>query len=221
MRIGLFGGTFDPIHFGHLRAALEVRQGFDLDEIFMIPAAAPPHKKTAAVTNASDRLKMLELAVSGQSGIKISDIELRRPGPSYTIDTIGYFKKTRSPDSKIYLILGLDAFLEIDTWKSYLNLLEQVAFIVISRPILDCNDFSSRWNVLKQFLCDKISSDYKFSDSLLCFNHPKARPIHMFDVTSLDISGTRIREHVRKGLSIEFLVPPKVEKYIKTRGLYL
>jgi nicotinate-nucleotide adenylyltransferase len=221
MRTGIFGGTFDPIHFGHLRAASEVMHGFGLDQIFLIPAAVPPHKRSTAVSKAADRLQMMELSLSGHAGLKISDIELRRSGPSFTIDTVGHFKKTLSADSEIYLILGLDAFLEIDTWKSYRNLLEQVAFIVISRPMLDCNEFSSRWNMLREFLQANISEDYAYSDSSRCFSHPHACPIHIFDVTVLDISGTRIRELVRKGQSIEFLVPSEVEKYIKNRGLYI
>ena len=93
MRIGLFGGTFDPIHIGHLRAATEVKQGFNLDQIVFIPAALPPHKTQEAVTDAADRLKMVELAVSGHTGFTVSDLELKRSGPSYSIDTIDHFKK--------------------------------------------------------------------------------------------------------------------------------
>lgn len=221
MSIGLFGGTFDPIHFGHLRAALEVKEGFGLDQVFLIPAATPPHKKRSAVTDASDRLKMLELSVPDHSGIVISDVELKRPGPSYTIDTIYHFKKSMSPDNQIYLMVGLDAFLEIDTWKSYQKLLEQVAFIVMARPFLDGQDFSAKWNILQDFLHAKISRGYKFSDTASCFVHPRAKPVYVFDVTLLDISGTRIRKLVKHGKSIEFLVPEKVEKYIQNRGLYL
>jgi nicotinate-nucleotide adenylyltransferase len=135
MRLGLFGGTFDPIHIGHLRAALEVKQGFGLDRIVFIPAALPPHKKGDQVADAADRLKMVELGVSGYSGFSVSDAELQRSGPSYSIDTINHFKKSSEPDSEILFISGLDAFLEIDTWKSYRDLLRQIAFIVIARPI--------------------------------------------------------------------------------------
>jgi nicotinate-nucleotide adenylyltransferase len=94
MRIGLFGGTFDPIHFGHLRAALEVKEGFDLDQIVLIPAAVPPHKTDRQVTDAADRLRMAEMAVKGNSVFTVSDIELKRSGPSYSIDTIDHFKKS-------------------------------------------------------------------------------------------------------------------------------
>ncbi|MBW2411821.1 MAG: nicotinate-nicotinamide nucleotide adenylyltransferase, partial [Deltaproteobacteria bacterium] len=104
MRIGLFGATFDPIHIGHLRAALEVKQGFGLDQIVIIPAAVPPHKKGHPVTDATDRLKMVELAVSGYSGFSVSDIELQRAGPSYSIDTINHFKTASDKDSEIFFI---------------------------------------------------------------------------------------------------------------------
>ena len=134
MRIGLFGGTFNPIHNGHLWAALEVKSGFNLDQIYLIPAAVPPHKTPGMVANAADRLRMIHLAIADLSGIAVADVELRRPGPSYTIDTVKHFKHTLKKGSRIYLVMGLDAFLEINTWKSYKELLEQIAFIVVARP---------------------------------------------------------------------------------------
>ena len=219
MRLGLFGGTFDPIHIGHLQAALEVKEGFDLDQIVLIPAAVPPHKTDRRVTDAAHRLKMVELAVKDKSIFTVSDIELKRSGPSYSIDTISHFKKTAPTDTDIFFISGLDAFLEIDTWQSYSDLLKQVVFIVIARPIDDCRDLSLRWKRLEGFVKSKISTQYKWSDSW-CFEHPEAQPIYTFDVTALDISSTRIRERVRSGRSIEFLVPERVENYIRTRGLY-
>ena len=221
MRLGLFGGTFDPIHIGHLRAALEVKQGFDLDQIVIIPAAVPPHKKGHQVTEAADRLKMVELGVRDYSGFSVSDAELQRDGPSYSIDTIDHFKAASAKDSDIFFISGLDAFLEIDTWKSYKELLRQIAFIVIARPMFDCEDNTSRWTRLEDFIKNKISSDYQFSESSACFVQSGAKPIYTFDVTSLDISSTRIRELVKTGQPITYLVPESVEKYVKNRGLYL
>ena len=220
MRIALFGGTFDPIHFGHLRAALEVKQGFELDQIVMIPAAQPPHKTGDQVSDAMDRLKMVELGMSGYSGFSVSDVELQRSGPSYAIDTINHFKTSSSKDTGIFFISGLDAFLEIDTWKSYEELLRQIAFIVIDRPISDGSNTASRWKRLEEFIKTKISADYKFSDPSACFIHSDARPIYIFDVTSLDISSTRIRNLVKSGQPITYLVPEAVENYIIRRGLY-
>jgi nicotinate-nucleotide adenylyltransferase len=221
MRLGLFGGTFDPIHVGHLRAALEVKHGFDLDQIVIIPAALPPHKKRGRVTDASDRLKMVELGVSGCSGLRVSDVELQRAGPSYSIDTINHFKASSDQDTEIFFISGLDAFLEIDTWKSYRDLLRQMAFIVIARPILDGSDISLRWKRLEDFIKAKISADYEFSDTPACFINANTKPIYIFDVASLDISSTRIRELVKTGQPITYLVPETVENYVKNRGLYL
>jgi nicotinate-nucleotide adenylyltransferase len=220
MRIGLFGGTFDPIHIGHLRAALEVQQAFDLDRVFIIPANLPPHKKGHQVTDAADRLKMVELGVSGYSGFSVSDVELLRSGPSYSIDTINHFKTSSDEDTEIFFISGLDAFLEIDTWKSYKELLRQIAFIVIARPRFDCSDVSSRWKRLEDFIMDQISADYEFSEQSACFIHSGAKPIYIFDVTPLDISSTRIRELVKSGQPITYLVPESVENYVKRRGLY-
>lgn len=220
MRLGLFGGTFDPIHIGHLRAALEVKQGFGLDRIVFIPAALPPHKKGDQVADAADRLKMVELGVGVYSGFCVSDAELQRSGPSYSIDTINHFKTSSDQDSEILFISGLDAFLEIDTWKSYRDLMQQIAFIVIARPMFDCSDASSRWKRLEDFIKTKISADYSFSESSACFFHSGSKPIYAFDVTSLDISSTRIRELVKTGQPITYLVPESVEDYVKSRGLY-
>ena len=221
MRIGLFGGTFDPIHFGHLRAALEVKQGFDLDQIVMIPAAQPPHKTGAQLSDAMDRLKMVELGVSGNSGFSVSDVQLQRSGPSYSIDTINHFKTSSGKGTEVFFISGLDAFLEIDTWKSYEELLRQIAFIVIARPIFDGSDTASRWKRLEQYINTTISADYQFSDPSACFIHSDAKPIYIFDVTSLDISSTRIRSLIKKGQPITYLVPEAVENYVNRRGLYL
>ena len=221
MRIGLFGGTFDPIHIGHLRAATEVKQGFNLDQIVFIPAAQPPHKTQDTVTDATDRLKMVELAVSGLSGFTVSDVELKRSGPSYSIDTIDHFKSVAPGDSEIFFITGLDAFLEIDTWKSYSDLLKRVAFIVIARPLFDGSDIESRWIRLEKFIKTKISDEYKFSDSPACFVQSEAKPIYIFDITALDISSTRIRDLIRKDQSVKFLIPAEIENYIHNRGLYI
>ena len=221
MRLGLFGGTFDPIHIGHLRAALEVKQGFERDQVVIIPAAQPPHKKGDQVSDATDRLKMVELGLSGFPGFSVSDVELQRSGPSYSIDTINHFKTASDKDTEIFFISGLDAFLEIDTWKSYKELLQQVAFIVIARPIFDCSDSTLHWKRLEDFIEAKISTDYKFSDSSACFIRAGAKPIYSFDVTSLAISSTRIRELVKTGQPITYLVPESVENYVNSRGLYL
>ena len=221
MRIGLFGGTFNPVHIGHLRAALEVKEGFDLDEIILIPAALPPHKIPGEVADAADRLHMLNLALEDTPGIKLSDVELKRSGPSYSIDTVQYFKNTLPGQSRIYLIVGMDAFLEIDTWKSYEELLLQIPLIILNRPISGKPADDSSWRLMEKYLTSKISSNYTFSESQGCYRAKRKKPVYVFEVTSLDISSTRIRNLVIKGRSIEYLVPHKVAEFINTKGLYL
>ena len=220
MRIGLFGGTFNPIHRGHLWAASEVKKRFNLDQISMIPAALPPHKAPGQVAKADDRLAMINLAVADFSGFTVSDVELNRSGPSYTIDTIRYFKQSLGEDARIYLIMGLDAFIEIHTWKSHQELLEQIAFIVIARPGEGYADARQGWEVLAAYLKSTLSADYQFGAADACYTSKGKQPIYIRDVKALDISSTKIREKVKKKQSIEGLVPPGVADYIRLKGLY-
>lgn len=220
-RIGLFGGTFNPIHLGHLRAALEVKQGFNLDQIFLIPAAIPPHKVSGEVVNARDRIEMIKLAVSEDGDLAVSDVELKRSGASYTIDTVNHFKQTLPENTRIYLIMGLDAFLEIDTWKSYNQLLEQIPLIVITRPNSIAEHQDADRQALENELKSRISPNYSFSKSKSCYEQNGKQPIHFFEVTALDISSTKIRELIKRGASINYLVPPRVAEFIVKKGLYV
>ena len=220
MRIGLFGGTFNPIHRGHLRAASEVIKIFNLDHIFLIPAALPPHKTPDTVASADDRLEMINLAISGITGITVSDVELQRSGPSYTIDTVNYFKGAYPADTLIYLIIGLDAFLEIDSWKSYLELLELIPMIVMARPHEQQQSTQQGWKILESYLKSKISADYRFSESQNCFISAGMQPVHICDVKALNISSTKIRQEVKQKQIIENWVPSEVAEYIKYKGLY-
>ncbi len=221
MHIGLFGGTFNPVHIGHLRAALEVKEGFGLDEVVLIPAALPPHKVPGDVADAADRLHMLNLALEGDSGIRISDVELKRAGPSYTIDTVEHFKQVLSDQSHIYLIMGMDAFLEFDSWKSFDELLRRIPFIIISRPKSGFSSDDSGRKTIERFLNSKISADYAFIESRQCFQSTEMQPVYTFQVTGLDVSSSRVRRLINEGLSIRHLVPPEVVEYINAKGLYL
>ena len=171
-RIGLFGGTFNPIHRGHLQVIQEVMEAFSLDQIKLIPAALPPHKESGGVADAQDRLQMIRLAVANYPAltqtVTVSDVELKRPGPSYTIDTVRYFMQVLSENSRLFFILGLDAFHEIDTWKSYLDLFELVPFIVMARPGVYRHDGDLKWEILEKYLKSKISDAYRFSVSQSC-----------------------------------------------------
>ena len=133
-KIGIFGGTFNPIHNGHLIVGRDVRRGFSLDIVCLIPAAVPPHKESKDVAKAEYRLAMTRLAVEGDLDFSVSDVELKRSGPSYTIDTIAHFESILPDDSELFFIVGMDAFLDIETWKSYKDLFQEVPFIVMSRP---------------------------------------------------------------------------------------
>ena len=221
MRIGLFGGTFNPVHLGHLRAAVEVREGFELDEIFLIPAALPPHKVSGEVAASADRLQMLNLALGDTTGLKVSDVELNRSGPSYTIDTVHYFKQTLPAETRLHLIMGLDAFLEIDTWKSYRELLTQIPLIVINRPNAGRRLSGVPWKIMDDYISAKLSADYSFSASRSGYFARRQQPIYVFEVTALDISSTRIRREISRDQSINYLVPHKVAEYIRTKGIYL
>ncbi len=225
MRIGLFGGTFNPIHNGHLKAVYEVQKRFALDKSYIIPSAIPPHKEQDCVVDAKDRIEMIRLAVASSpdtmESVVISDVELKRSGPSYTIDTLFYFKSILPEDSQIYFILGLDAFLEIDTWKSYMDLFLLTSFIVITRFPAEQNDISIMRKSLENYLQNRISLNYKYSDSQSCYVNNERKPVFFFDVNPLNISSTRIRRLVSMGRSIRLFVPEKVDDLIKTKGLYL
>ena len=221
MRIGLFGGTYNPIHLGHLRAALEVKQGFSLDEVYLIPCAIPPHNKSGHVAGANLRYEMVRIATANTPGFLPSDVELKRSGPSYTIDTIIHFKSILKKDTQLYFILGLDAFLEIETWKSYMELFPLIPFIILTRPYAGNKDPDATQKKIEVFIKSKISTDYTYDLSQSGFIHPKMESVFLFNVTPLDISSSAIRSLIKKRHSTQFLVPHEVIDFIKENGLYL
>lgn len=220
-RIGLFGGTFNPIHLGHLRTSLEIREHFRLDEIVYIPAANPPHKETRGMVDAIHRMKMIRLAIADIPGFTTSDIELKRTGPSYTIDTLKHFREISPEGTELYLILGLDAMLEIHTWKSYQAFFRLVPLIVMSRPDPKVPGSGPGWKILEEYLARKISEHYRYSRARKAFTHDEKMAIFKWDVTALDISSSAIRQMIKSGRSPGFLMPEAVIQYIDTEGLYL
>jgi len=219
-RIGLLGGTFNPVHFGHLRSAVEVQMRFALDSVCFIPSALPPHKDSSSVADATDRLEMVRMAISDYPTLTVSDAELKRSGPSYTIDTVKHFKTSQSGRAEFHLITGIDSFLEIDTWKSFKDLFTLVPFIVMKRPGLNYADSEVGVKDLGRFLDKKISQGYHFSGQDSCFMHKSYRPVYICEVTQINISSTNIRKMAKQDEPICFLVPSNVELFIKQKGLY-
>ena len=219
--IGLFGGTFDPIHLGHIQVAEEVKKNFSLDEILFIPSALPPHKEPGYVADARDRLEMIKLALSGYADFTVSDVELKRPGPSYTIDTVLYIKSILNDKTAFYLIMGLDAIFEIDTWKSFSDLFLLVPFIVLTRTFVGQNATDGGWLGLEKYLKSRVSDGYRFSALQSCYIHNEKQPVFVLDIAPIDISSTHIRRCIKKGKTIEFLVPDIVQDFIEVKGLYV
>ncbi len=217
MQIGLFGGTFDPIHNGHLRAVLDVMEAFPLDRCLLIPAAAPPHKARPDMAEASDRLEMARLAAAGVEGLEVSEVEIRRSGPSYTVDTIRHYQNVLPSGVRILLLLGIDAFFEIDSWHEWQELLGAVPLIVMSRPVGDAPVSRS---AAADFLSGRIRDGYRFDPDEGGFVHPDLPAVYYRDVTPLDISSTDIRWRIQSGRSIRFLLPEAVERYIVEKELY-
>lgn len=213
-KVGLFGGTFDPIHLGHLRAAEEIREILGLEKIYFVPASVPPHKTTQGMASPHDRLKMLELAVNDNNFFCISDVEIKRGGKSYTIDTLRYFSET-FPLFNLYFIAGSDLFSEVDSWKDYKEIFRASNFAVIERPGLSFE--------LPGTLPLEIKNDfryYKEHNNLTLYINKNSRILSLVKIDGIEISSTKIRELVRKFKSIKYLVPSSVETYILEHGIY-
>jgi nicotinate-nucleotide adenylyltransferase len=218
-RIGLFGGTFNPIHLGHVQAAKDVLQRYRLTAVELIPSALPPHKTEGVLAPAADRYAMACSALADEPVLRVSDIEIRRAGPSYTIDTLRRYMADLPHEAQIFFIVGLDAFLEIHTWKSYRQLFELAAFIVMTRPGAVIADKDMKTMAL-QFARERISGAYALSGEEDRLVHPQMQVIHLASVTPMDISSTRIRDMINKGRPIGQWVAPTVAAYIESKGLY-
>ncbi|MCX8023392.1 MAG: nicotinate-nucleotide adenylyltransferase [Syntrophorhabdaceae bacterium] len=214
MRVGIFGGTFDPVHYGHLRAVEEVREAYSLDRVYFVPAYIPPHKQTKKITDYDFRLKMLKAAIRNNRYLRLSDMEIRRKGVSYTIDTIKAFERRFG---EIYFIVGLDAFLEIDTWHRYTELFSHTNFIIMERPVkAGVNEGVRGKDIFPREVRGEITEYDRES-----FQHKSGKRIYIYRVTPLDISSTLIRTCIKSGKSIRYLVPSPVERIIGEKMLYL
>lgn len=211
-RVGVLGGTFDPIHWGHLRAAEVVREALALEEVLFVPAASPPHKSSSEVAAAEDRVHMVERAIGPEEGFLLSRIEIERKGPSYTIDTLRALGEERR-EARFFFIVGSDAFAEIRTWMRWRELLELYDFVVHERP-------GARLESVPEILPQELRSRLAdLSDGAPPPAEGGAR-IFLIRGAMLDVSSTEIRELCFRGRSIRFLVPPTVEEYIQKHRLY-
>jgi nicotinate-nucleotide adenylyltransferase len=213
-RIGIFGGTFNPIHNGHLKAARLVQKKFSLDRILFIPSFIPPHKESGSIAPALDRLKMVELAVRGRSRFIASALEIQAKGKSYSILTLNRIKKLY-PGAWAFFILGVDAFLEIETWREWKRVLDQCFFIVVTRPGYRLREVPKALAAAYRLRFRPVSRFEEIREQWF------ARPrIFLLPIDAADISSTEVRRRVREGRTLRGYVPAAVEAYVRKRGLY-
>jgi nicotinate-nucleotide adenylyltransferase len=191
LRVGIFGGTFDPIHLGHLIVAEQARDRLRLDRVLFVPARVPPHKGSAAA-DAEHRYRMTRLATEDHPQFAVSDLELLREGPSYTIDTLRALRAEAPGGTRHYLLLGADSARDLEHWRDFQDLLEDATVVVAGRPGVDQDRLSTHVGRKATFLSTPL----------------------------LEISSTEIRRLVREGGTVRYLVPAPVEEYIRSEGLY-
>ena len=192
MATGLMGGTFDPIHIAHLVIAEEALDLLGLDRVIFVPSARPPHKSGDDVTSVEHRLEMVRLAIDGNPRLALSDLEVRRSEPSYTVETVRQFRRELGEHETLFFIMGADSLAQFFTWKDPLDLVSACEFVVVPRPGVGPGDGDPR-------IMEKT---------------------HMLDTPLIDVSSSDIRERVRTGRSIRYLVPEGVIAYIREKNLY-
>ena len=225
MKLGLFGGTFDPVHSGHLKSAQEVREAYALDEVCFVPCGVPPHRNARPGASAHHRLAMVRLAVADNPGLGVSDLEVTRPGASYSIDTVRHFAARLAPGDALYLILGLDAFLLIGSWKDWRELLALTHVIVTSRPGFGGElPYDKIPVVVREAFCyDPLDFEgtLHFDGTVRSgFRNEFGREILFERLTDVSVSASAIRELLGKGKSIRNMVPSEVRRYVKDHHLY-
>lgn len=206
--LGILGGTFDPVHYGHLRIALELCQALALAEVRFLPCRVPPHRGAPAAT-AQDRLNMLRLAVESQRSFAIDERELRREGPSYMVDTLASLRAEQGA-RPLCLLLGMDAFNALDSWHQWQRLIELAHLVVAFRPGVDREPDAAVAELLARHQAHELRQ----------LRRQPAGRILLCPVTQLEISASRIRSAVKQGKSPRYLLPEKVLEYIWREGLY-
>jgi len=211
-RIGVLGGTFDPVHRGHLAVASFVLEQLKLDEFLFIPAARPPHKSHTRLTAFPDRLAMLRLALAATPVFKVSDLEAARKGPSYSVDTLEELQSLYGPGVRLYFLIGLDAFLEIDTWKNFVRLPQLADLVVIKRAAYPVDPVGA--------VVAKLG-DYRYDAAASCWSALELPGrIFLSSMPPVEISSTMIRRAAAAGEPLESLVGPTVTAYIAEQRLY-
>ena len=200
MRLGLFGGTFDPVHYGHLLLAECGLQQCRLDAVWFLPAAVPPHKQNRPLTPAAARIEMLELAIAGHPDFSVSRYEADRGGINYTADTLAHFRR-QDPDGELFFLLGADMLHDLPHWREPARVCQLATAVVVRRWGAKAVDFDCLDQVVATEAIDRIRR-------------------HQIEMPEIGISSTEIRRRVAAGLSIRYLTPRAVEKYIETHGLY-
>ena len=213
--VGIFGGTFNPIHLGHLRAAEEVMEKLGLEHMIFIPSARPPHKthEREIIAPAADRLEWVQKAIASNHHFRVDAIEMERPGPSYLVDTLTTLLERHAAQDLVF-ILGQDAFSEMGDWKAPDRLFSMANFAVLVRP-------PARAGTLEDWTPECVRSDFSFSDDGLSARHrTTGRWIRRVSIEALDISSTRIRQRVSDGASLESWVPETIRTAIENSPIY-
>ena len=208
-RVGVIGGTFDPIHLGHLDAAEAAARHLALDEMVFIPSHDPPHRRTGPRASALHRFAMVALAVSGRARYRVSDDEMRRGGRSYTADSLRRLHAAGWRPSQIFFILGADAFAEIATWHGFPAVLDDAHFVVVARPGATLADGMARTPSLASRVREPAAPASNETTSIV-----------FVEARTRDVSSTAIRARIARGESIDNLVPPAVANHIAANGLY-
>ncbi|MGY8813401.1 MAG: nicotinate-nucleotide adenylyltransferase [Gammaproteobacteria bacterium] len=207
--VGILGGSFDPVHYGHLRLALECKQRLDLEKVIFVPLNIPSHRAPLQAS-ANQRFQMLQLATKDVKGLEVTDIEIKRNNTSYTIDTLKELRDTYQEQS-ICLIIGMDAFQEFDTWKEWQKIVDIAHLIIINRP--NSQQDINKDRLIALYESRKVSVKESIHNSI----HGN---ILKLDIPALEISSSRIRELVQSNNSIKFLLPDDVLEYITNKQIY-
>jgi len=200
MRLGVFGGAFDPVHYGHLLLAELCREACGLDQVWFLPAATPPHKQHYAVTSAEQRIEMLELAIGGNEAFTVSRLEADRGGVSYTVDTLAQLR-AEAPDRELFFLLGADSLIDLPGWREPARICELAIPVAARRAGVAEPDLETLTPLVSPERLDVIRR-------------------HQVSMPQIDLSSREIRRRVAAGLSIRYQTPRAVEKYIETAGLY-